>query len=265
MTSATATPSAEVVCAVEYPLLDMLLDGSVVVLMLDIAAGTEYLFVHGPGVIGFAYLLADRPEETGGAYLLADNLGGAGVAYLLADNPEDVGPRDLLLSTLEGCCVGAVWFFPLEERSLDAAGAYLLAFNPPVPVFMELGISVPTCTVGASLWSWLGGAVVHLSSTVDIAFGTEAGLGNAVFSGVLETFRWSAILFQWFFEASGTVLVVSLTGGDLIGRAALRIEVLGRATVEEMVVSLGTAELDLEADRDVAAEAEVLCISTGFA
>lgn len=72
-------------------------------------------------------------------------------------------------------------------------------------------------------------------------------------------------MFQWFFEASGTVLIVSLTGGDLIGRAVLRNEALGGPTVEGMVVSLRTAELDLEADRDVSAEAEVLCIPTGLA
>lgn len=281
MTSAaTATPSADVVCAVECPLLDMLLSGLVVALVLDSAVGTEDRLGHGlgdgPGGTGFAYLLADKlaetggayllvdkPGETGEAYLLADNPDCAGVAYLLADNPEGVGPRALLLGKPRGCCVvEGKWFLPLENWLLDVADAYLLAVSPPYFGWVELCTSVPICIVGISLFSWLGGAVVHLSSTPD--FGMEADLGSVVFTKALEASGWSVILFQWFFEASGTVLIVSLTDGGLMGRAALRNGALGGATAEEVVVSLRTAELDLEADRDVAVEAKVFCISTGF-
>ena len=260
----------------------MLLGGLVVVLVLDSAAGTEDCLVHGlgdgPGGTGFAYLLADKPRETGGAcllvdkpgetggaYLLADNPDCAGVAYLLADNPEGVGPRALLLDKPGGCCVvEGKWFLPLAKWSLDAADAYLLAVSPPYFGWVELCTSVPICIVGISLFSWLGDVVVHLSSTPDTPFGMEADLDSVVFTKALELSGWSAILFQWFFEASGTVLIVSLTDGGLMGRAALRNRALGGATVEEAVVSLRTAELDLEADRDVAVEAKVFCISTGF-
>lgn len=180
MSSVTATSSPEVVCAVEYLLLDILLDGFAVVLVFDSTVGTEDLWVYGPGGITFAYLLADKLDETGGAYLLAD---GIVIACLLADSPEGVDPT----SRPEGCCVVEdVWCFLLEKWSLGAADAYLLAANPPYFVLAELSTSIPTFTVGTSLLSWLGDVVMHLSSTFDMAFGIGADLGNAVLGKALE-------------------------------------------------------------------------------